>query len=661
MDQNIEALSVDQLTSADFYEKLRKDPDYKNMLTRKEIGFKILERARVLKIRTHVKEQLAIIDRQLKEEAAADRASGRYGDNVTNFSPDYNGNTYPALYCGSWLASDEGIQSMETSRAMQRACYHPIIPVKRMSNIENGEEQIVLAYKRRSGGIAIWNEITVPKDMVANSRSITGLAKYGIAVTSENAKLLVKYLADVENYNDDIIRLFQSSSKLGWHDGRVFLPYDTGITFDAGMRFPQITKAITEHGDYDKWLEHMKAIRSAPYVEPRIALAASFSSVLVKFLGIASVIVDFWGATEAGKTVMLMVAASVWACPDEGQYIGDFMTTDAELEARCDVLNNLPLILDDTAKMKKSIKENLEQVVYNLASGTGKKRSNKELGSERVRTWKNAVIVNGERPLNGFAEQGGAINRIIEVGLSGERLFDSPSETAELVRENYGFAGKVFVNEIKKIEDLSVIRKRHEKYCEALTSKNSMQKQVLAMAVILLADDLATEYVFKDGKALKPDDVRMFLTDRQMISEGARCYLYLRDIIYEQGGHFEPQPANSTVEQWGEIDYVGIYPDGITQAEAERKNIKPIGRQEYINFSVHKFEEIVENGGFTRKAFTSWAKREGLIRANNRDVYHRWRKDIYGKANKSEPQDRFISVLVVPSLDDYLTEKHMFE
>lgn len=659
MDQKIDDLSAEQLTSAGFYEELSKNPAYQNSITRGEIKFQLLERAKALKIKGHVSQQLAVVERNIKAKQTQDRAEGSRGDNVTRFSADYNGISYPDLYCGHWLATDDGIMSMESSRAEQRACYHPIIPVRRMSNLESGEEQIVLAYKRSSGGTAIWNELTVPKDMVANSRSITNLSKYGVAVTSENAKLLVKYLADVENYNDDKIRLFQSSSKLGWHSNKVFLPFDTGITFDAGMKFPQITKAICTHGDYDKWLDHMKAIRSAPYIEPRIALAASFSSVLVKFLGIASVIVDFWGATEAGKTVMLMVAASVWACPDEGQYIGDFMTTDAELEARCDVLNNLPLILDDTAKMKKNIRDNLEQVIYNLASGSGKKRSNKELGSERVRTWKNTVIVNGERPLNSFVEQGGAINRIIEIGLSEERLFDSPSDTAELVRENYGYAGRIFVNEIKNIENLSVIRKRHEKYCELLTTPNSMQKQVLAMASILLADELATDFIFKDGKALKPDDIRMFLTDRQMVSEGSRCYQYLMEILYENGQHFEMQ--YDTIEQWGEYEYVAVYPDGISQREAESKGIQPIDREKYINFSVHKFGKIVEDGGFTRRAFTSWAKREGLLRANSRDVFQRWKKDSQGRALKNESQERFISVLIVPDLDEYLAEKHKFD
>ena len=341
-------------------------------MTRGELKYKLQQRAKDLHIKTHVDEQIRAVEKKLHDDEISQKRNAMQSvDGITNFEPDSSGKEYGNLYCGSWIATEDGIQSQESSRANQTACYHPILPVRRMRNMQNGEEQITIAFKRGSG---LWSEITVSKDMVANARSIVGLAKYGIGVTSETAKLLVRYMADVENFNDDRIALVQSSSKLGWHNEKDFLPYDQTIVFDAALRFPQITRAITEYGSYTTWLNHVKKIRSDRFIEPRIALAASFSSVIVHFLNIASVIVDFNGTTEAGKTVMLMLAASVWACPDEGQYIGDFLTTDTELEVRADMLNNLPLILDDTAKMRKNIKDNIEQVIYNLSSGSGKKR-----------------------------------------------------------------------------------------------------------------------------------------------------------------------------------------------------------------------------------------------------------------------------------------------
>ena len=619
--------------SASFYERLYNHPAYKNSMTREEIVYRIERRAKELKIKTHVDKQLREVEKRIREDETKAKQEEKKQlsqslDGITNFTPDETGKSYPVFWCGKWIATEDGIESLESSRANQRACYHPIIPIKRMRNMQTGEEQITLAFKR--GGL--WSELTVSKDMVANSRQITTLARYGVGVTSEGARLLVKFLADVENGNEDRISLIQSSSRLGWH-GKEFLPYDQRIFFDAVSKFPQIIQSITEHGSFDVWMNHVLKVRAAPFVEPRIALAASFASVIIKFLNIASVIVDLWGMTEAGKTVMLMLAASVWACPDEGQYMGDFLTTDAELEVRSDMLNNLPLILDDTAKMKKSIRDNIEQVIYNLSSGSGKKRSNKELGSERVRTWKNAIIINGEKPLSSFVEQGGAINRILEIGLTEERLFSSPSDTADTVRENYGFAGKIFVEELKEIKPAE-IRTIHKKYTDALTSKETMQKQVIGMAAILTADELATRWIFKDSRNLICDDVKKYLTNRNQVSDGARCYEFLIGEFTEKSQHFDIQFNN--IDQWGTVDYV----NGV----------------KYINFHINAFNELVKRAGYSRKAFTSWAKREGLLRWNTSKD-----RDIYGvKQPDGKPQARYISVKVV-DLDEYEEEKHMFE
>jgi hypothetical protein len=344
------------------------------------------------------------------------------------------------------------------------------------------------------------------------------------------------------------------------------------------------------------------------------------------------VIIDFWGMTEAGKTVMLMIAASVWACPDEGLYMGDFLTTDVELEVRSDMLNNLPLILDDTAKMRKNIRDNIEQVIYNLSSGSGKKRSNKELGSERVRTWKNAVIVNGERPLNSFAEQGGAINRIIEVGLSTERLFENPQVTAETVRSNYGFAGKIFVDCLKDI-DPTEIRSIHAKYRDLLTTADTMQKQVLSMAAILTADELATKHVFHDDRCLKVDEVKGFLTNRQQVSDGVRCYEYLMGLYVEKEQHFNIE--FNTIDQWGEV----AYDEG----------------KKYINFYVNAFTELTKAAGYSRKSFTSWAKREGLLRYNTGE-----KRDVFMVRQPIGPHKRFISIRMV-DLDEYEEDKNLFK
>ena len=298
---------------------------------------------------------------------------------------------YAAMKCGSWSAADDGIRTFNKDYSNDvMVCYHPIMPIGRLKNLETGEEQIKLAYKRNHA----WREITVPKDMISSANKIVNLSKLGVSVTSENARLLVKYLSDVENLNDDEIPVQKSSSKLGWI-GDGFIPYDSDVIFDADTQFSQVYESIRERGNWQEWLSYVRKLRATGRPEIKFSLAASFASVLVGKLGVLPFIVDLWGETEGGKSVSMMLAASIWANPADSQYIGDFKSTDVQLEIRADLLNHLPMMLDDTSKVSARIRDNFEGVVYDLCSGKGKSRSNRELGIRRESRWKNTILTNG--------------------------------------------------------------------------------------------------------------------------------------------------------------------------------------------------------------------------------------------------------------------------
>ena len=146
--------------------------------------------------------------KKAEQEMNKKRRSRNALSNWTDFTGKYE-----AMKCGSWLAADDGIRTFNKDYDNEViVCYHPILPIGRLKNLETGEEQIKLAYKRNHR----WTEITVPKDIISSASKIVSLSKLGVSVTSENAKLLVKYLSDVENLNDNDIPLQKSTSKLGY-------------------------------------------------------------------------------------------------------------------------------------------------------------------------------------------------------------------------------------------------------------------------------------------------------------------------------------------------------------------------------------------------------------------------------------------------------------
>lgn len=557
--------------------------DQEDELYRAELLASLGLRAAELRVKTEFRDMVSAykrIEKEMKRQERDRKSQPCTLEQWTNFFGPYDN-----MQCKQWIASENGIylNNPSTGYTDVLACYHPILPVERMKNLETGEEQIKLAYKRNGR----WEEIIVPKTMVTSANKIVALSGRGIAVTSENAKYLVRYLADVENANEDHIAVQYSTSKLGWIRGR-FLPYDTDIIFDGDVRFRQVAESVAPAGSRTAWYEHAAQLRRTGRIEIKFMLAASFSSVLVHPLGGLPYFVDLWGETEGGKTVALMVAASVWADPDDNAYIGDYKGSEVGLEVTCDLLNHLPLILDDTSKKNRKIEDNFEGLVYDLCSGKGKTRSNKELGLNRESHWKNCILTNGERPLTSYVTQGGAINRILELE-AGQNIFPNVAETLDIIKKNYGHAGREFVDVLKEL-GWDKVREIQQSFLRQLADDDKMQKQSLSLSIILTADKLATDYLFKDRQYISLEEAREVLVDRDELSDNERCYQYVLDKVAMNPARFDDKVEN--VEKWGTIEngYAIIYTTAFTA--------------------------LCKEGGFSRASFLSWANRKGLVQTD---------------------------------------------
>ena len=256
------------------------------------------------------------------------------------------------------------------------------------------------------------------------------------------------------------------------------------------------------------------------------------------------------------------------------------------------------MILDDSKNASQYIRDNYETLIYNLCSGKGKGRSNKELGAAKENTWSNVTICNGENPISEFADSGGAINRIIEVECC-EDIYREPAEVNSIVVKNYGHAGRVFVGYVKQKdpEELKQSKLEIEKEFEKL---NIPQKQNMAISLLILADRLATETIFQDGRALTAEEVKDIPTKKKEVSEGQRCYEFIMESLNVYDLHFN---LESKVDQWGifERDEYG---------------------EQYVFFYIAPFEALLKKNGFSRKAFTAWAINRGLLKRNGtRDTF----------------------------------------
>lgn len=182
------------------------------------------------------------------------------------------------------------------------------MPVERLVNIDTGEERVRVAYRKGTQ----WRSTIVEKVVLANANRVTDLARLGIAVTSQNARAFVEYMNDLENLNYDRIPERKSIGRFGYISGEGFSPFVDGLIFDGDANFKTMFHAVRAEGSREEW-ERVALECRGMSTTARIILAASFASVLLEPLGALPFFVHLWGVDSGtGKTVALMLAASVW-------------------------------------------------------------------------------------------------------------------------------------------------------------------------------------------------------------------------------------------------------------------------------------------------------------------------------------------------------------
>lgn len=490
------------------------------------------------------------------------------------------------LNTGDWTADDYGItRPGRGENPPETACPHPVMPVLRLTNIDTGIEKVKLAFKR--GGI--WRYLVCDRKQVASQNSIVGLADYGVAVTSENARYLVKYLHDVENLNYERIPEKKSVSRLGWIGEEGFSPYVEGLVFDGEESFKPFFNSVGEKGAMDKWVREVEKIRQGPNLAPRIVLAASFASALVKPCGGLPFFVHLWGGTEVGKTVGLMLAASVWADPEMGKYIHTFNTTAVAQELSAGFVNSLPLIVDELQIIKD--RKDFDQTIYQLAEGVGKSRGQKTGGLQKVGTWKNCIITSGEQPISTASSGGGAVNRIIEVQCV-DRLFSNPSELCSVISSNYGHAGRRFIELLSDphvMEDAKQIQRDYYK----MLNKQSTEKQALAASIVLTADLLIDTYIFKDGRQISFEEMWQFLSDKDAVSQEKRAYEWIWDWVVQNKANFFAEGNTHVMNCFGRIE------------------------KDSVSIIRSVFNDACMDRGYNPGSFAVWLRDNGLSRTDS--------------------------------------------
>lgn len=583
--EDFDKITKENILSRDlFKEILEIEDDFKKA----EVLLLVEQIADDLNKKTEFTKLLRAYIKQQKNEIASKRDNAMFGSNgLTSFT----GSEYQDYKCGIWLANDNGVRTF-TMMGEKEACSHPIMPVQSLVNAETGFCKVKLAFKLKGK----WKDVVVDKEIISSASKIVSLSKHGIRVTSENAKTLVQYLSDMEALNEYDISEQVSTSKLGWINGE-FMPYGSNIVFDNEQNLKNVFDSIICHGSKEEWYRLIMDVRASEKMESKIYLVSSFASVLLDIVNALPFIVNLHGTSGKGKTVALMLAASVWADPSEGKFMTDAKSTTTASEIRLNFLNNLPLLIDDMAQVKEQYRDDFSQLIYAWCSGSGKGRGNKGMGLNASMTWRNIIITNAERSLVNEFAQGGAINRIIDVEMGDGYIFENGNKVVDVLKENYGYAGREFVELLQSMDKKEVQEIQKGYYnriinrCKKIKTEKE-EKQMLPMSVLLATDYLIEKHLFRDGCLLDFNACVDLLKSKNEVSENERAYSFVMDEIQLNNSKFASKDDVKTLmECWGIID---------------TENSLAI-----INGNA--FKRIMEKGNFSEKTFLSWLAKNNKI------------------------------------------------
>lgn len=476
-------------------------------------------------------------------------------------------------------------------------CSHFVMPSAYVKT-PNGGETVSLFYYRDDE----WHKVTgIQKSKLYDPNTV---AKYlidlGIDAQQDAGKMLADYFHSIEQLNRNTrIPVKLAIPALGWNkEYSSFAPYNSRIEFGAGNNQRKLFHGVcSQHGSYESWVETIKMIRDEDHCIARIALAASFASALIRPLEGMRFAINLIGKSGVGKSVALRMVAGVWGDPDT--IIASFGSTVNGALLRSNFLSDIPMILDESETKKN--KTDFDEFIYTMCGDYDRVKAT---GDDVIPTSRNCIFISGEHPLMNEKSNQGALNRVLDLNCDSYVFFepDRMKKYVDLLDQNYGYAGRAFVENLLNKEAMSHAEEIYRRHLNSF----SANRQARIPAVILTADELIEEMFFHDGIRLTPEEMMAYL--RKQETSKTINNADVQDIIDEW--ILKEIKANGT-------------------AETERgKAIRKRGRTPAaFAFKADVLDEIITGAGGNMASYLIWADENKKILAGS-DRGHKYQKQV---------------------------------
>ena len=368
----------------------------------------------------------------------------------------------------------------------------PVIVSKRLANIDTCQEKVEVSYMN----LGHWHKAVFTRSRVIDSRKVLELSDYGISVSSESSKHLVRWFDALIDDNQDLIPVVRSVGKLGWRDSGEFVFPTLPGSFELDLEGEGVSSSISGFniaGDRSEWMGAMLHMRQYPLA--RFILSASFAAPLLKILGQRNFIIHNWGDTQGGKTATQWAAMSVWGDPNK--IIGTFDMTSTGIERKAALHCDLPLGINEREVMSKNKKSDISPLLYILAEGKGRQRGTKT-GLQDMATWRTVALSTGEGTLSTDSSLAGVLTRTIEI-YGGPLAADSQFAKSlyYILPKTHGHAGAEYLTALMQ-SDYRTIYGYYEGFRRQLAAAcpDQIDSHVDACACIATADYLSSGWIF---------------------------------------------------------------------------------------------------------------------------------------------------------------------
>ena len=587
-----------------------------------------------------------------RERKAAEAEEKRKAGNKTKFTdmPEWcTGNKFVGE---EWITNnDEGVYKLETcGKTVKRteACGRPVAINRLLEPIDesgwDGIERVEIVFESERG----WKRKVVERETLLNKNKAIALTNDGVDITSDRASAFTGYMSSMlkESSIRGAIPSRKSSRKMAlYKDGKLLLPYrDPEFYFEKKSSMPNLVNALQAHGESEKmkenrdaWFKEFKKIRAEKNGMFNFLTASSLCAPIIGMIGtIDGFVCNVVGVTECGKSVAEYVTATIWGSykHSDGFVIGAKNTSTA-FETYADVLNCLPLTIDDYSKLKEKEKEAFKQIIYEIANGIGKGRATKDMGLRAMASYSLNLIVTSEEPLRERAG-GGATNRLLTYMADSECPWtpDRATEMMNFFSTNYGHAGVEYIqilNDLGREKVQCMIKVHRDELIEAAKGHKKTMKQINAMAVLLTADEIAADMLFEDKIKITTEQALDILDDESVVRAEAQAYEKIVDKIFSNRQHFQGlvELDKLTGDLWGKFVREDKYEDLVEvedeietdEKDKDGKKIVKIEKRQARPTTVaiypFKLQELAAEVGASYEMFIAYLRRENLLYADN--------------------------------------------